>query len=620
MKPHVRSASLRLEAFEARQVPAVTIVNPHTATYTDVDGDFVTIKVSAGTLTPANFTTAPVGGGDQLQLIDFHNGGFDGANLTVTAKRSKGGDGLAAVGMIDSTSHDLGKVTIAGDLGGMNVGSNNPKTPALKSLTVRSIGRYWVATQGNSGTVGCYVDGPIGEIRVQGDVIDASLYLNVGPTVTVGLVTIGGSLIGVHDGTGEIICSGSVGTVQIAGYIRSGAGMETGGISCGGNLGTVSIGGSLIGGSFFDSGFIKGHDIGSVRIGGNVIGGSAPDSGFIQCGAKLGGATIGGSLIGGSGLTTGAIFSAGDMGTIRIGNDVRGGTNSDSGFIKSGGTLGGGKTGGVNIGGSLIGGSGTMSGAIESEGDIHSVSVGGDLIGGSIAGTAASLANSGVIESSSGRIGSVGIGGSIISGRDDSGVGDLIGNAIIRAEDDIGSLFIGGSIVGNSGPRGTSPVTISARGQHVPGLTDVAIGKLKVSGSVEFANILGGYARNQSNPDQLIPVNGDAQIGSVTVGGDWIASNLVAGVTNVASNNMAFGDTNDASIGPGNASIASAIGSVSIQGMIIGSPGSGDQYGFCAQQFGSFTFGGTTLFKKGNKSDLIPLSPITGDVAVHQVA
>ena len=47
-----------------------------TATYTDVDGDLITITVSKGTLTPANFQTAPTGLGDQLQEINLSMGGF----------------------------------------------------------------------------------------------------------------------------------------------------------------------------------------------------------------------------------------------------------------------------------------------------------------------------------------------------------------------------------------------------------------------------------------------------------------------------------------------------------------------------------------------------------------
>jgi thioredoxin reductase len=93
MKPRCQTA-LRLEILESRDMPSVVIVNPTTATYTDVDGDHVTLKVSTGTLTTTLFTTLATGKGDQLQAIDL-SGGFDGASLTISVAKVAGGDGLA---------------------------------------------------------------------------------------------------------------------------------------------------------------------------------------------------------------------------------------------------------------------------------------------------------------------------------------------------------------------------------------------------------------------------------------------------------------------------------------------------------------------------------------------
>jgi hypothetical protein len=109
-----------LEVLEDRLAPAV-LVNPTTVTYQDVDGDTVTVHVSKGSLTQANFTfnspfsfNAP----QQLQLIDLRSAQFQGANLSVTAVRSvQGGDGFVNVGEIDATGVDLGAVSVHGDLG-----------------------------------------------------------------------------------------------------------------------------------------------------------------------------------------------------------------------------------------------------------------------------------------------------------------------------------------------------------------------------------------------------------------------------------------------------------------------------------------------------------------------
>jgi hypothetical protein len=103
MKRTCRS-TLRFERLEGRDVPSVVIVNPTTATYTDVDGDHVTVKVSKGTLTAGLFTTLATGKGDQLQEINFSGGGFDGANLTISVVKVVGGDGLANVDIYESAT------------------------------------------------------------------------------------------------------------------------------------------------------------------------------------------------------------------------------------------------------------------------------------------------------------------------------------------------------------------------------------------------------------------------------------------------------------------------------------------------------------------------------------
>src|SRR5205814_1477886 len=113
----------------------------------------------------------------------------------------------------------------------------------------------------------------------------------------------------------------------------------------------------------------------------------------------------------------------------------------------------------------------------------------------------------------------------------------------------------------------------------------IAIGSVTIGGRVEFANILAGYDLD------LVPTNGDAQIGPVKVGGDWIASNLVAGVQNTASTNTSFGNGNDAAIPDENPATIATITSISIGGYIYGTPlsaNSGDHFGFVAQKIGSF--------------------------------
>jgi hypothetical protein len=143
--------------------------------------------------------------------------------------------------------------------------------------------------------------------------------------------------------------------------------------------------------------------------------------------------------------------------------------------------------------------------------------------------------------------------------------------------------------------------------------TDVAIRTISILGHVNFADILAGY-------DSMgAPVNADAQIGSVKIGGNWIASNLVAGAMNSASTNTSFGNTNDAVISGGSARITSKISSISIGGFLEGSSGSGLHFGFVAEQISSMKIGGTAIpLQAGAHNDNRNIGS-TGDTTIHEV-
>jgi hypothetical protein len=614
-----------IELLESRIAPA-TLVDAHTVTYTDVDFDTVTVKISTGAFNgviggspdPGDFTfTGTPVFGEKLILLNLSNdaGEFDGANLTVTVKRAANGDGCVNVGYINSTGSDLGVVSIKGDLGQIDAGSNTAGTPAIKTLSVRSMGRAGLDSQGGVGELKSDINGALGALKVLSDVKDAFIGVFGGTTATLGSVTVGGSLIGGSTTTsGEIRSTGDMGAVKIGGNVQGGSGGSSGIIGSDGKIASVSIGGSnTFTGEIFSHG-----DMGAVKIGHDILGGSDSKSGIISCDGKLAGVTVGGSLIGGANNDSGEIFSSGDMGAVKIGHDVQGGSGSLSGLINSHGKLAA-----VGIGGSLIGGYFTGSGgifgtgAIFSSSDMGAVKIGHDLSSGSITG-ANSLDESGVIQAT-GRIASVRIGGSIISGIDSSSA-DLTRSASIRAGNDIGSLTVKGSLVGNF-TNDFSPVIISARGQEFPAPgVDLAIGKISVGGRVEFANILAGYDTS------LIPKNADAQIGAVSVGGNWVASNLVAGAMNTASGNKNFGNADDAKIsGVGTtntAGIISKIASITIKGLVFGTPVSvstADHYGFVVEQIGSFKAGGFAVaLMLDAHNDNHPIGT-TGDVTIHEI-
>src|SRR5262249_30902645 len=157
-------------------------------------------------------------------------------------------------------------------------------------------------------------------------------------------------------------------------------------------------------------------------------------------------------------------------------------------------------------------------------------------------------------------------GGSIIAGIDTSLGGSLLESASIRADHDIGAILVKGSLIGNLTANGVSPVIISARGQAAPGTINSAIGTITIRGPVELASIFGDYTTI------LTPTSDGAQIGAVTVGRDWIASNLVVGVINrgaddapggtgINADNVNFGDVHDYAIafGPIGHRIASIV-------------------------------------------------------------
>ncbi len=495
----------RIETLEARIAPAAVFV------FTDVDGDTVTVKTSKGTnadlAAALTFSDPNPANPRQLQTINLSGppgpaSPFAGTDLTVTAKRGAlGGDGRVNVGYLDATGNDggnhvdLGKVTIAGDLGRFSGGDLTPATPAVK---LHSFGEFGLNTQGAGASYISTFNGGAKAIKVTGSV--------AGPEIR----------------------------------------MLSGGV------GSLTIGGNLSGDSDSRSGFIYfGGPVGILKIGGSIIGASGTESAQIYLDARIGTLQIGGSVIGGAGESSGCIFGFSDIGTI-------------------------------SIGGSLVGGSDDDSGAIQADGTITKITLGGSILGGSKAG-AGTLTRTGFISATA--LGSVTVGGSVLAGAETGG-GVLVDSGNIRATKTIGSLTVGGDIIGRPGQL----VAISAQGAEIAGKpTDIAIGKITVKGRVERVNVLAGFTKAD------VPVNPDAQIGTVTIGGDWIASNLIAGVHN---SDGFFGDSNEFAIAINDdAAIRSRIAAVIIKGQVIGTPSSTDAstFAIAAQQLGTVKVGGTVI-------------------------
>jgi hypothetical protein len=233
--------------------------------------------------------------------------------------------------------------------------------------------------------------------------------------------------------------------------------------------------------------------------------------------------------------------------------------------------------------------------------------IGGDLVGGNASGKA-ELIESGFIRAK--RIASLTLGGSLIGGRDDT-TGQFNNNGAVRADEDIGTILIKGNIAGNE----TKRAVITAVGQAIPtATTDVAIGRVTVRGRVEFGLIDAGLA-----PDRTAR-NADAQIGPVVVGGDWVASSLVAGSLPGATGLV--GDSDDVKMsGAGvkdEPAVFSKVTSWTVGGQVLGTVGAGDHFGVVAEEVGVVSVGGTPIpMTAGAGNDDILLG-ITGDFRVNE--
>jgi hypothetical protein len=657
-----------LELLEPRIAPA-SVYN-----YLDVDGDKVRITASKGNL-EVDATVILLGG--QLETLDLTDPVFQGANITFTVTKVAGGDGFAHVGWINAPGRDLGNVTVKGDLGQIDAGDPNLTTAAIKTLSVRSLGLYGLSTQGGAGDLQSVFEGPVGALKVAGEVRGAMLTIkgklgslstggSIAPgsdgvgggifvTGALGSVSIGGSLQGGSDrGSGIVFATGAIGPVKIAGSLvgadgevsgsligasignvsigkdlSGGAGQNSGTLHSATTLGTVSIGRDLRGGAGESSGHIEAKTIGNLSIAKEFTGGSAQLSGSIT--GKLGNLSIGGSLTGGSGNRSGVVEASG-LGKVKIGGGVYGSSGTSSGGLFSNGAVGNvdiggsvqgsarqsglilaaGPMGNITIGGSIIGGGADASGGITAA-KIGHVVIRGDLRGGSIA-SADSAAFTGVLVSP-GHIASVTIGKSLISGTDAS-TGTLgLSGAI--ASHSIGPVKIGGAIVGNA----TNPALIVTQGREVKPAsgTDLALASLTVKGDVRFAQILAGYIPYNpgfGEPGFVSPVNADASIGAVSVGGDWVASSLVAGAEDKGAKGFGLGDTRQTAA---NTALTAKIASIAIKGAVQGTTVGGDHFGFVAEQIAKLTIGGKVIaLKAGPANDHVPI-PGTPDVHLLEV-
>jgi hypothetical protein len=549
--------------------PLETRIAPASLTLTDFDGDKVVITVSKGSL---ELGTNVIAFGNSITLIDLSDSAFANANLKIVATRGKdSGDGFVNVGQINGGTNDLGKVSVDGDLGAIDCGDGAAGSPAIKSLTVQSLGSFGL---GAADFISTFM-GAVPKIVIKGDLVGAQIFIpDTADTDDLGSLTVGGSIVGgdqMDSGLVKVM-SGNIGTLRVGHDIVGGFGEDSGDIFVGGGIQHLVLGGDLRAQpaeAGNKSAFINTNsDIGTVKIRGSIVGSNTVNSGSILA-ASIGSATINGGVYGGNGPASGTISTITSIGSIQIHGDLRGGFGPGSGGIR-----------------------------VQS-GPLKSLTIGGDIAGGP--------------NPESGRVSAQTIGSIKVAGSVQSGFSPRSG--WISADQSIGTISIGRDLTGFPGV----PIAITtATNPDATETVDLVIKSIKIGGRVEFAIILGGF-------DALgNAVNPHAQIGSISVGGTWIASSVSAGLAPV---NGFFGDADDAPpAGDGMATPISRIASIVIRGAIEGTSAV-DQFGFVAQEIVKFKVNGFALHLTpgpGNDdplaNDPLFLLAATGDVRLREYA
>jgi hypothetical protein len=608
-----------LEPLESRIAPA-TFVNAHIVTYTDIDGDHVTVTSSLPIFTSGangnvntifHFSTGAVDGSNttpqQLQTINLHALGakqVGGDNISITVQKVSGGDGYANVGLIES-SYGLGHVTVQGDLGAIDAGVLGPvsgNSVGLASLTVHSLGVNGTGTQQAGGSLLSAIYGSVGSITVQQDMLNAQIEVTSNTTAVksngnIGSVFIGGSLTGgASSYSGNITTDGNVGSVFIGSNMAGGAGTDSGALRIGGKLGSLTVDGSIIG--YHDStgnttgggggsasvttgnNFPAQGGIGSVTVKGSVMGGDGTGSAeftnsTINTAGNIGSVTIGKNLVGGAGNNSGEFLNTGgSVGPVKIGGALTGGSGQDSGEI-NGITLGA-----ISIGGGITGSTGINSGLISSENGIGAITITGGITGGTAAHSGAILAGIAPTAIGSETISSIIIHGDIKSNAASGSLTTQMPGQINSA-DSIGSLTIYGSLIGGAGDDSAAIIDSEAIG-HVT---------LLPNGGSDAGSILGGAGSASGEISAL-------SLGTVSIAGQISGSTGANSAIVTASQSIGSvsigGIIGAAGNGSGQISAGTTIGSVHVTGAIVGGAGTSAGSIFATDSVGSIVAGSLT--------------------------
>jgi hypothetical protein len=280
LSPALTDASLVVNAVES-PANAKIADKKRVVTFTDADGDTIRITVKGGGSAEVGLLGEAIDNAD-IAFIDISEAtsktrldiavvGQRGDGIVNTGILFASGTGIKSIsikgdlGLLDATALDLGKVNVSGQLGRILAGDGDPKKPAIKKLTVGSLGTTEILPEPLLSTI----DGSLLKLKVKRDVVGAA----VDVLGTLGRTNIGGNLVGQID-TGAILLA----SIMERGFAdpRVTGGLPFGAFNAEG-VGKFSVAGNVAGGSVTSAG-----DISSVSIGQDLHAGAVTAGGQIK--------------------------------------------------------------------------------------------------------------------------------------------------------------------------------------------------------------------------------------------------------------------------------------------------------------------------------------------------
>lgn len=581
-----------IEPLEPRIAPASITINAatKTATWTDHDGDLVTVKWT--TATAPIFNKVDTGEGLLVGRIDLTPGDHQNIGLAITVKAVGRGDGYVDLGRLSAAGVVIKSLTgTKASFGEIDAGDGTKSIAALSLYSLGSLPVSNFPSHGGDGTSS--LPGVFTSFKLTGDIGSGRLTIGKSDAAS-GSFTVGGSIRGDSPNTfapanGYINVSATkLAAFYLGGNLVGGDSANDGRVTLDAVVAKLTIKGSIIGGEATGTGYLDGRETGTFLLGGSVLGGTANSSGAVSL-TSANSLTITGSIIGGSALESNGFVSFSKLGSGTIGGSVQGGTSILSGYFSAN------EAKSLTINGSILSGSVRDTGYV-SLGTVSSFTLKGGIHGHTGTEMNASGGASGYAQL--GNAATVNILGGIHAGRTLTGL-DPYYNGALFLEGNAGSVTIKGGIHGNE----ETLAYVLASGTPVGTGSFDAIKKLSITGDVAYAIIATGHSKTSAGGPLGLAENSDAGLGSVTVTGNWQNSSVMVGINDSGTLGVSANDTRDT----GEPTRQAKLGLVKITGRVLHDPAGPNPGGFEAENIAKITVGGATVFQSGDPEAYLDL-------------